>query len=122
MLRNRHGENNFEMTDQGAPTGEPRAQAHVGYNSYRTPFWKDMNMRSVMSAMLLSFAIGAGTALAQAPAPAPTGQPASSPQISPDQKKAISKSCTDQANAKGLHGKARKKFRSECKKAGGKPQ
>ncbi len=79
-------------------------------------------MRSVMSAMLLFFAIGAGTALAQAPAPAPTGQPTSAQQMSPDQKKAISKSCTDQANAKDLHGKARKKFRSECKKAGGKPQ
>jgi hypothetical protein len=38
-----------------------------------------------------------------------------------DQKKAISKSCSDQANAKGLHGKARKKFRAECKHAGGKP-
>ena len=36
-------------------------------------------------------------------------------------KAAISKSCTDQANAKGLHGDARKKFRSKCKKAGGKP-
>jgi hypothetical protein len=38
------------------------------------------------------------------------------------EKKAISKSCTDQANAKGLHGKARKKFRSDCKRAGGKTQ
>jgi hypothetical protein len=37
-----------------------------------------------------------------------------------DQKKAISKSCSDQANAKGLHGEPRKKFRSACKKAGGK--
>jgi hypothetical protein len=36
-------------------------------------------------------------------------------------KKAISKSCSDQANAKALHGKERKKFRSECKKNGGKP-
>jgi hypothetical protein len=35
-------------------------------------------------------------------------------------KKAVSKACSDQANAKGLHGAARKKFRSECKKAGGK--
>lgn len=42
--------------------------------------------------------------------------------MSQEQKKAISQSCTDQANAKGLHGKARKKFRSECKKAGGKSQ
>ena len=79
-------------------------------------------MRSLVSAMLLSFAIGAGTALAQAPAPTPTAHPTSAAQMSADQKKAISKSCTDQANAKGLHGKARKKFRSECKKAGGKAQ
>ncbi len=67
----------------------------------------------LISAAILSIALGVGTAWAQAPAPSATSQ---------DQKKAISKSCTDQANAKGLHGKARKKFRSECKKAGGKPQ
>jgi hypothetical protein len=69
----------------------------------------------------LSLAIGVGTALAQTSRPAPLGQAASAPPISQDQKKAISKSCTDQANAKSLHGKERKKFRSECKKAGGKP-
>jgi hypothetical protein len=79
-------------------------------------------MRSLVSTMFLSLAIGVGTALAQTTTPAPTGQPASAPQMSPDQKKAISKSCTDQANAKGLHGKERKKFRSECKKAGGQAQ
>jgi hypothetical protein len=78
-------------------------------------------MRSFVSAVLFSVTIGAGAALAQAPAPVPTGQAAAS-HMSPDQKKAISKSCTDQANAKGLHGKARKKFRSECKHAGGKAQ
>ena len=78
-------------------------------------------MRSLVSAVLLSLAIG-GTALAQAPAPTPTAHPTSAAQMSADQKKAISKSCTDQANAKGLHGKERKKFRSECKKAGGKLQ
>jgi hypothetical protein len=72
-------------------------------------------MRSLVTALLLSLAVGAGTAVAQAPA-------AAAPHMSPDQKKAISKSCTDQANAKGLHGKARKKFRSECKHAGGKAQ
>jgi hypothetical protein len=40
--------------------------------------------------------------------------------MSASEKAAIAKSCTDQANAKQLHGKARKKFRSACKKAGGK--
>jgi hypothetical protein len=36
-----------------------------------------------------------------------------------DQKKAMSKSCYDQANTKGLHGKARKKFHHACMKNGG---
>jgi hypothetical protein len=81
-----------------------------------------VKMRSLVNVMLLSLAMGVGTALAQTSTPAPSGQAASAPQKSQDQKRAISKSCTDQANAKGLHGKERKKFRSECKKAGGKAQ
>ena len=72
-------------------------------------------MKSLVSAILLCSAIGVGTALAQTSAPAPTGQSAT-------QKSAISKSCSDQANAKGLHGKARRKFRSACKRAGGKAE
>ena len=71
-------------------------------------------MRIVISA-LLALTIGTGAAFAQAPAAAPA-------KMSPDDKKAISKSCSDQANAKGLHGKERKKFRSECKHNAGKPQ
>jgi psiF repeat len=82
-------------------------------------------MKLVISAALLSFVIGVGTALAQTstPAPAPTPAPSAAPAASAPaatDKKAISKSCSDQANAKGLHGKARKKFRSECKHNGGK--
>jgi hypothetical protein len=73
-------------------------------------------MRVAVSA-LLALMIGVGAALAQAPAPATA--PA---KMSPDDKKAISKSCSDQANAKGLHGKERKKFRSECKHNADKPQ
>jgi hypothetical protein len=69
--------------------------------------------RSLLNATLLSLTIGVGTAFAQAP------QGQTSKVSSPD-KEAISKACSDQANAKGLHGKARKKFRSECKRAGGK--
>jgi hypothetical protein len=71
-------------------------------------------MKFVISAALLSLAIGAGTAFAQTSTPAPAAAPAAS------DKKAISKSCSDQANAQGLHGKARKKFRSDCKHNGGK--
>ena len=85
-------------------------------------------MKIPVSAALLSLTIGVGSAFAQAPAPspapspAPTAQPAAPAKMSADDKKAVSKSCSDQANAKGLHGKARKKFRSDCKHAGGKAQ
>ena len=69
-------------------------------------------MRFAISA-LLALTIGTGAAFAQAPAAAPA-------KVTPEQKQAISKSCSDQANAKGLHGKERKKFRAECKHKGGK--
>ena len=68
------------------------------------------------------FVLGAGTALAQAPATDDQASPRL--QLLRDDKadkKAISKACSDQATAKGLHGKERKAFRSECKKNGGKP-
>jgi hypothetical protein len=64
---------------------------------------------------LLALMIGMGAAFAQAPAAAPA-------KMTPEQKQAISKSCSDQATAKGLHGKERKKFRSQCKHNAGKPQ
>jgi hypothetical protein len=70
--------------------------------------------------------LGAGAVLAQAPAPATDSKPAAAappPAAGGDKadKKAISKTCSDQATAKGLHGKDRKAFRAECKKNGGKP-
>jgi hypothetical protein len=73
-------------------------------------------MKLVISAALLSLVIGAGTAFAQTSTPAPAPAAASA---GGTDKKAISKSCSDQANAKGLHGKERKKFRSDCKHHGG---
>jgi hypothetical protein len=78
-------------------------------------------MKIARAAAILSLVIGAGTAFAQNPPPAaaPMAAPAQ-PAAGATDKKAISKSCSDQANTKGLHGKERKKFRSECKKNGGK--
>jgi hypothetical protein len=73
-----------------------------------------MMKSSVVAAILFSLAIGTGMALAEDAAP-----PA---KMSTADKKAISKSCSDQANAKGLHGKARKEFRSACKHNGGKAE
>jgi hypothetical protein len=69
-------------------------------------------MKTFGSIVLLSLAIGMGTAFAQ-------DKPAAPPAAAMD-KKAISKACSDQADAKGLHGKERKKFRFECKHHGGK--
>ena len=78
-----------------------------------------MTRSTVVAAILLSFAFGTGAALAQDTPPATSDKPAATSKMSPE-KKAISKACTEKANAKGLHGDARKKFRSACKKAGGK--
>ena len=72
-------------------------------------------MKSLICGTALLLAIGVGGALAQT-----SDQPAAAGSKMNADKKAISKACSDQANAKGLHGQARKKFRSECKKAGGK--
>lgn len=87
-----------------------------------------MARSSVVAAALLVFTLGAGAAWAQDKPPAAGSPPAAAsqppattaPAMSASEKAAIAKSCTDQANAKNLHGKARKKFRSACKKAGGK--
>jgi hypothetical protein len=74
-------------------------------------------MRSMtFCATVLSLTIATAVASAQTPSPA------AAPVASSSDKQAISKACSDQANAKGLHGKARKKFRSVCKKKGGTPQ
>ena len=67
-------------------------------------------LKKTIVAAVLSLTIATVGAYAQA-----TSAPSA-----PD-KKAISKACTEQADAKNLHGKARKKFRSDCKEHGGKP-
>ena len=52
-----------------------------------------------------------GSAFAQTPAPA-----AKTDTKAPMARSAASLECSKEADAKGLHGKERKKFRSECKK------
>jgi hypothetical protein len=60
-------------------------------------------------------------AFAQTPAtPAPAAKTAPAPKAEtkgPVMHSAESLECSKEADAKGLHGKERKKFRSECKKA-----
>jgi hypothetical protein len=55
----------------------------------------------------------AGAAYAQTPAPAASPAPAATGK---KPHSAASIECSKEADAKGLHGKERKKFRSECKK------
>jgi hypothetical protein len=79
--------------------------------------------KTIVAAVLFSLAMGVGPALAQQdqqpPAAAPEATPPATSTMTPKQK-AISKACSDQANAKNLHGDERKKFRAECKRKGGK--
>ena len=74
-----------------------------------------MTKSTVIAAIVFSLVIGAGGAFAQNPPPAADRAAAGA-----TDKKAISKTCSDQATAKNLHGKERKKFRAECKRKGGK--
>jgi len=87
---------------------------------------EDPTMKTLVSATLLSLMIGMGTAFAQAPAAAPTTPPAKAEKAAKPkaptraERSEISKECSSQADAKNLHGKERRKFRSECKRNGGK--
>lgn len=67
----------------------------------------------------------AGSAFAQTATPAtPATKMAPAKTAAPKEKtehSAASLECSKQADAKGLHGKERKKFRSDCKKTAGKP-
>jgi hypothetical protein len=78
--------------------------------------------KTIIAAVLFAVAIGAGPVLAQQDQQPPAAPPAKSTTkstMTPEQK-AVSKACSDQANAKNLHGDERKKFRAECKRKGGK--
>jgi hypothetical protein len=75
-----------------------------------------MRLATICAAVLALTLVTTG---ASAETATPSG---SAPAASPTDKQAISKACSDQANAQGLHGKARKKFRAACKKRGGAPQ
>ncbi|MEO6946712.1 MAG: PsiF family protein [Nitrobacter sp.] len=80
-----------------------------------------MTMSSRVIAIVAASLLLGGTAFAQMTAPATPAAPAS--KMAPAAKKAqkphtaASLECSKEADAKGLHGKERKKFRSECKKA-----
>jgi hypothetical protein len=79
-----------------------------------------MKARSTLTAAIfISAAITGGVVAQTAAGTSPSKATTAAKPISAE-KQAVSKACSDQADSKGLHGKERKKFRSECKKKGGK--
>ena len=72
---------------------------------------------AIASLLLMGSAFAQATAPAAAPA-APAAAPAAKMDKKPVVHTAASLECSKEADAKGLHGKERKKFRSDCKKNG----
>ena len=71
-----------------------------------------MTLSSRVAATAIASLFLMGSAFAETPAPA-TSAPAAKP---PVVHSAASVECSKEADAQGLHGKKRKKFRSECKR------
>ena len=86
-----------------------------------------MTLASRLAVVAIASLFATGTAFAQTAAPAAksdmkTDAAATADKKAPKAHSAESLECSKQADAKGLHGKERKKFRSECiksAKAGG---
>lgn len=81
-----------------------------------------MTLASRLAAVALASLLASGTAFAQTAAPAAktdtkTTTAAPMDKKAPKEHSAESLECSKQADAKGLHGKERKKFRSECIKS-----
>lgn len=74
---------------------------------------------TAVASLLLMGAASAQTA-APAKTEAPKAAPAAKTEKAPVVHSAASLECSKEADAKGLHGKDRKKFRSECKANAGK--
>ncbi|HYC25961.1 MAG TPA: PsiF family protein [Roseiarcus sp.] len=70
-----------------------------------------MKLSALASVAIFAVALSAGAAIAQTTAPAPAAGA-----TTPAARSAKSIECSKEADAKGLHGSERKKFRAECKK------
>jgi len=80
-----------------------------------------LTTRTIVTAFASLMLVSSAFAQATAPAtPAPAAKTAPAPKAKAE-RTAASLECSKQADAKGLHGKERKKFRSECKKGSAKP-
>ena len=74
-----------------------------------------MTLASRLAVVAIASLFATGTAFAQTAAPAAKSDAAATTdKKAPKEHSAESLECSKQADAKGLHGKERKKFRSEC--------
>lgn len=80
-----------------------------------------MKISTLLASVVVAGFVATG-ALAQTATPSPSTPPAATtaPAKAKTPQTAVSQACSAQADAKGLHGKDRKKFRQSCKKSGGK--
>jgi hypothetical protein len=76
-----------------------------------------ISSRVAAAAFASLFLIGTASAQTAAPAPAPAGKMAPAEKKAEKPRTAASLECSKEADTKGVHGKERKKFMSECKKA-----
>ena len=82
-----------------------------------------MTLASRLAVVAIASLFATGAAFAQTAAPAAKTDAAATTdkKAAPKEHSAESLECSKQADAKGLHGKERKKFRSECKAKAAKP-
>ena len=73
--------------------------------------------RAAVTAVASLFLISSAFAQTTTPAPAPATKMAPAEKKAEKPRSAASLECSKQADAKDVHGKERKKFMSECKKA-----
>jgi hypothetical protein len=76
-----------------------------------------ISSRVAAAAFASLFLIGTASAQTTAPTPAPAGKMAPAEKKAEKPRTAASLECSKEADTKGVHGKERKKFMSECKKA-----
>ena len=68
----------------------------------------------IAGAAAVAMVVSIGATLAQTPAPGAKQMPKGKPKVATTE---IGKQCSAEADAKGLHGKERQKFRRACAKA-----
>ncbi len=90
-----------------------KAVRHAGVRYSNLKDRRLMKIITIATAAAMTALLIGGAAFAQTAAPAPAA-PAAAPAPAAHSAKSIE--CSKEADAKGLHGEARRKFRADCKR------